>query len=71
MKISDIHIENFKGIENLSFEFDPQFNVIIGENGAGKSSVLDAISIGLGTFLMNTTASFGLKGLKSRPLMQA
>lgn len=70
MKINDINIKNFKGIENIDLIFDEQFNVLIGENGAGKSSILDAISIGLGTFLMNTTASFGLKGTKSRPLLK-
>jgi len=70
MKINDINIKNFKGIENIDLTFDEQFNVLIGENGAGKSSILDAISIGLGTFLMNTTASFGLKGTKSRPLLK-
>lgn len=70
MKINDIHIENFKGIEKIDLSFNEQFNVLIGENGAGKSSILDAISIGLGTILMNTTASFGLKGTKSRPLLK-
>ncbi len=70
MRINNIHIENFKGIEKADFAFDPNFNVLIGENGAGKSSILDAVSIGMGTFLMNTTASFGLKGLKSRPLLR-
>lgn len=70
MKINDIHIVNFKGIDNKSFEFNPQFNVLIGENGAGKSSILDAVSIGLGTFLMNTSASFGPSGRKSRPLLK-
>lgn len=70
MRIKNIHIENFKGIENKDIYFDEHFNVLIGENGAGKSSILDAISIGLGTFLMNTNASFGLKGTKSRPLLK-
>jgi predicted ATP-binding protein involved in virulence len=70
MIVKNIHIENFKGIEIIDLEFNKQFNVLIGENGAGKSSILDAISIGLGSFLMNTTASFGLKGTKSRPLLK-
>jgi predicted ATP-binding protein involved in virulence len=70
MKINNIHIENFKGIEKSNFEFNQSFNVLIGENGVGKSSILDAVSIGLGTFLMNTTASFGLRGSRSRPLLK-
>lgn len=70
MKINNINIVNFKGIDEKSFQFNKQFNVLIGENGAGKSSVLDAISVGMGTFLMNTTASFGPRGTRSRPLLQ-
>jgi predicted ATP-binding protein involved in virulence len=70
MIVKDIHIENFKGIKYIDLQFNKQFNVLIGENGSGKSSILDAISIGLGTFLMNTSASFGLKGTKSRPLLK-
>ena len=36
MKIKDIHIRNFRGIENLSIaDADPQLNLIIGINGAG------------------------------------
>lgn len=68
MIVKDIHIENFKGIDEIDLGFNEQFNVLIGENGAGKSSVLDAVSIGLGTFLMNTSASFGPSGRRSRPL---
>lgn len=68
MIVKDIHIENFKGIECIDLQFNKQFNVLIGENGAGKSSILDAVSIGLGTFLMNTSAAFGPSGRKSRPL---
>ena len=70
MIVKDIHIENFKGIDEIDLVFNEQFNVLIGENGAGKSSVLDAISIGLGTFLMNTSASFGPSGRRSRPLLK-
>lgn len=70
MKIKNIHIENFKGIETLDLPFNENFTVLIGENGAGKSSILDAISIGLGTFLMNTGASFGFNGKTTRPLLK-
>lgn len=52
MKISNIKIENFRCFQNLSVKFDPQMNVIAGNNGAGKSSVLDAVSIGIGSFLL-------------------
>lgn len=46
MKIQNIHIQNFRGIKNLHItEVDPRMNIIVGINGAGKTSVLDALSI--------------------------
>lgn len=68
MKINDIHIVNFKGIGDKSFEFNTQFNVLIGDNGAGKTSILDAVSIAMGTILMKSGASFGYSGMRTRPL---
>ncbi|MEE1124584.1 MAG: AAA family ATPase [Acutalibacteraceae bacterium] len=52
MKISNIKIENFRCFQNLSVKFDSQMNVIAGNNGAGKSSILDAVSVGVGSFLL-------------------
>lgn len=45
MKIDKLIIQNFRGIQHLELDFNKQINVIYGVNGAGKSSVLDAISI--------------------------
>ena len=51
MYLSNIHIENFKGIKNADFDFDRTVNIIIGDNGTGKISVLEAIVVALGCFL--------------------
>lgn len=51
MYLKNIHIVNFRGIENQSFNFDPKFNVIIGENAVGKTSLMEAISVALGGFV--------------------
>ncbi|MDE5997042.1 MAG: AAA family ATPase [Muribaculaceae bacterium] len=46
MKIKSISIEYFKGLRNVDIpEFDEHVNLLLGINGAGKSSVLDAISL--------------------------
>lgn len=42
MNITNISLMNYKGIENLDIDFKPGINVLIGDNGAGKSSVLTA-----------------------------
>ena len=44
-------IRNFKGIEERTIELAKGFNLLIGDNGCGKTSILEAISIGLGGFI--------------------
>ncbi|EKT3967450.1 AAA family ATPase [Flavobacterium psychrophilum] len=43
--IDSIHIKNFKSIVDLTIDLG-KFNVIIGENGCGKSNILEAIAFG-------------------------
>lgn len=45
MYLSTLVIENYRGIQKLSLDFDPHINIIVGENGCGKSAVIDAIRI--------------------------
>ena len=46
--LKEISIRNFAIIESLDLEFTSGFNVFTGETGAGKSIILDALSIVLG-----------------------
>lgn len=43
--IKKIVIQNFKSLEDLTLEFDPERNVLIGDNETGKSSVLLALDL--------------------------
>lgn len=45
MKITRLSLDNVRAFEDAEFEFNPGFNLIIGINGAGKSTALDAIRI--------------------------
>lgn len=47
MKIQTVLISNYKGI-NLSFSLSDGINVITGDNGTGKSNILEAIRFALG-----------------------
>ena len=47
--ISHISINNFAIIENTEVDFEEGLNVITGETGAGKSIVVEAISLALGS----------------------
>lgn len=45
MYLSSIHIKNYKGIKTLDVNFQKDINVIIGENGGCKTSLIDAIRL--------------------------
>ncbi len=47
MKIHKINIVNFKIFDETEFEFNKNFNLIIGINGSGKTSLLRALAISL------------------------
>ena len=43
MALESVTIERFRCLDRVEFEPGPQLNVIVGANGAGKTSVLEAI----------------------------
>lgn len=45
MSLLELRIENLRCIESASLTFSPELNLIAGENGAGKTSVLEAIFV--------------------------
>ena len=45
MYLSYLSIENYRGIESLEVDFDPNINIIIGENGCNKSALIDSIRL--------------------------
>lgn len=45
MYITDIELHNFRNYENLSLEFHPNVNLILGNNAQGKTNLLESIYI--------------------------
>ena len=46
--LQHLHIENIAVIETADIQFQPGFNVLTGETGAGKSIVIDSLLAILG-----------------------
>lgn len=46
--LAELYIQNFVIIEKLQVEFDPFFNVITGETGAGKTILVNALKLLIG-----------------------
>jgi len=63
MKIKNIHIKNFKGIDDKVFLLNPHFTLFIGDNATGKTSILDALAVSIGSFFIE----MGI-GIKTRTI---
>lgn len=55
--IEKMHIEGLKKFERLDITFNPHMNIIVGENEAGKSTILEAIKIVLNQMYKNADKS--------------
>ena len=53
MRIKDINIVNFKGFQNKTVVFNGNLTVVIGNNTAGKTTLLKALQVGLGAYLQS------------------
>ena len=43
MIVKSLYLNNFKNIEHAQLEFSPKINCLLGDNGMGKSNLLDAL----------------------------
>lgn len=51
--IKSVHIENYKCFKNLDIDFNKNVNIIVGNNEAGKSTILEAINLCLSGTINN------------------
>jgi predicted ATP-binding protein involved in virulence len=52
VRIDRLELRNFKKFAALDVRLHPQFTLLVGENGAGKTSLLDALAVSLGVWLV-------------------
>ncbi len=57
MRIDRLKLQNYKGFTSFEVDLDPSFNLFVGDNASGKTSILDAIKIGLDSWFI------GMKGV--------
>jgi len=55
--VRELHIQNFRGIREASIELDDRVTVFFGSNAAGKTTVLDALAVGLGAITARASNS--------------
>ncbi|WP_440057457.1 AAA family ATPase [Pseudomonas fragariae (ex Marin et al. 2024)] len=60
MRLKTLHLKNFRGYEDREFHLHPEFNLVVGENGTGKTSFLEAVTVAVGSWFL------GIRGYDSR-----
>lgn len=58
MRIDRIKLNNYKRFGAFEVALDPQFNLFVGDNASGKTTILDAITVGLDSWFI------GMKGVQ-------
>jgi recombinational DNA repair ATPase RecF len=48
MYLEKVNLKNYKAVEEIEFNLKPGINLLIGDNGTEKTSVLEGIAIALG-----------------------
>lgn len=62
-KILKMQLKNFMCHRNLIIDFNKRANLLVGNNGSGKSAILAALTVGLGCSANSTNRSSSLKQL--------
>ena len=57
MKINTLELTNVRGFTHAKLEFQPGFNLIVGINGVGKTTVLESLRVALSQILPESTIS--------------
>ncbi len=52
MIIKELTLSNFRGYQNICIPFHKEFNLIIGDNGSGKTAILEALTVAMGSLFL-------------------
>ena len=61
MQLISLYIKKYNHLEDFTIEFKQKLSVIIGVNGSGKSSVLEALAMIFSDAYLGKKASLGFK----------
>lgn len=57
LTLDHIRLQNFKMFEHFEADFEPDLTILVGDNGSGKSTILDAARIAIASFFIKLETS--------------
>jgi predicted ATP-binding protein involved in virulence len=57
VRIQQLTIKNFKRFRECRIDFDPHFNLLVGDNATGKTSILDALAVAVDAWFLGLRAT--------------
>jgi DNA replication and repair protein RecF len=49
MQITNLKLQNFRNYDFVNIDFEENWNILVGENGAGKTNILESIYYSIST----------------------
>ena len=71
MYLKKISLENFKCFEKIEIQLQKKLTLIVGANGAGKTSLLESIAIAMSTMFTSFDGSKALNITKESAHLKA
>lgn len=71
MYLRKIHYDNYKCYKDIDIVFNKKLNVLVGENGAGKSTILEGIVVAMSTMFTSLNGPKGVGIEKTHARLEA
>lgn len=60
MKVKSIALKNYRCFEDIEIDFHENLTVIVGDNGSGKTAILEGLAVSLGTIFIGLDGRVGV-----------
>jgi len=71
MRVQRLDIENFRGIREMRIDFHPRLNLFVGKNGAGKTTIFNALGKAIQVAHLNHVTGNERQELESRTIVHS